>query len=303
MNKNSAFSYDEDMDLPESSKEETKSQEEVSIAEKSEPTLSLPDNLDQLKRRRASSLSKESTEKKPSIWSLKSKIGGLWGKNKLWWFSLKGNNFISSIGPVTIIIALLWLTPAIAWIYGYNNNLFSKIKELPLLRANLVVAQENLDIAEKAYSYLKKLSVDPRELTVKEDILSKYLITENAKLAFQQVNILNQIVKESGVYVASYKKQASPPEFTKAAPASNGLTLESLEPKISNDSKYISYWVEVHGTEDQIIHFLERVEKTPMLFIDSPSFSRSEGPGNKIKLSTQIKWYYLLTTSKNGNTR
>lgn len=233
---------------------------------------------------------KEKTTKNKNPFETDSKLNFWWKFSKE---DLKNIDFKTVVLKKININNILWGLLVIVSIYSYNTWILQKIEEIPTLKANLNIINENIKKQESELSSLEEINLDSSLLQAKEDLISRHFVSEWESLSLEQANSIYQIARKVWLEIDSLQKIEVKRDDRK---------IEDfwvvLEDKMINNfyenSWYNKFIISTMSSEEVVLRFKEKMEDEVEFLFDGFTLNQSDW---ELKYSFSIKALYNLNNN------
>ncbi len=245
------------------------------------------ENINDLEKYEKDLINKKKESQKTNPFSSKSSFD-------FWKINLNKKDFKNIIFSRVGVSSFLWGILVIFIIYSYNTDIFKKVEELPTLKKNLSIVNDNIKKQEDELASLDKINLDLSSLESKETILDLNLPEMNDNLDIEQTNKLYQIAKEIWLEVDSLQKIDIKRDEKKVEELGTFLDTFWIENFYEN-AWYTKYIISTTSSEKVILRFKEKTEGTVEFIFDSFSLNQSD---DELKYNFSIKAFYSLNNDE-----
>jgi len=210
-------------------------------------------------------------------------LGSLWKVNMKSWIkiNLKRNQVVEYV---------LWILLISLSFYAYDSGLQKKNESIPTLKKELSILENNILKQAEELSALDKINLDSSTLEIKEELLDKYLPTENELLYIEQANTLYQVAKEVWLNIDSLQKIEVKRDDNKIIELWNELANKWID-NFYEDNWYTKFIISTISSEEIIVRFKEKVEDRVEFVFDWFSINEADW---ELKYSFSLKAFYNL---------
>lgn len=200
---------------------------------------------------------------------------------------------MSSLKNLSVVSILWWILGFVVYT-TYSSEIKWKIEDLPRLREDVSILEDNLKKQDEEFKFLEMVKVNSNELYSKEEEVGRHVPDDSETIIADQVSRLYALAKESWVEVESINIKTEDRKEEIISKKWAELENRGLV-NVYNLGWYNNYILTITSSEESLMRFKDKIYNNVEFSIGSFSMTSWE---SGVKYSLTLEWIYKVKKEK-----